>query len=363
MAVQYGLKIQALLDDKSNPISKQLSKEINDLTAKGLNVVNVAVKLDDKGTLSGFTTQAKGAFNELTTVTGKYGADIREYLTTPLSEASNEMDKTFVVSEKMADGFRVVGREVDTTTRISENYARNQSKLSTELKKNSDFVSLNGKNYEVLWKATEKATEKQNYFTKSMMQSIKSAAQYALSIGLIYKALGELSKGIDYIRELDKEMRNIQIVAGYTDETIKNLSVGYNSLAREMGATTLEVASGSLEWVRQGKTIEETQELLQSTLMLSKLGAINSASATEYLTSVLNGFKLEAEDAVGVVDKLVAIDNAAATSVEEMAVAFQKSAVSAQKAGVDLSTLAAYVGTVSSVTRLSAETVGTAFAL
>jgi len=206
---------------------------------------------------------------------------------------------------------------------------------------------------------TEGATESTNGFSRQMLQSIKSAAQYALSIGIVYKALQQLQDGVQYIKDLDKEMRNVQIVAGYTDETIQGLAVQYNSLAKEMGATTLEVASGSLEWVRQGKTIEETQELLQSTLMLSKLGNVDAADATEYLTSILNGFKLEAKDSVGVVDKLVAIDNAAATSVEEMAVAFQKSAVSAQAAGVDLETLAAYVGTVSSVTRLSAETVGT----
>ena len=49
-------------------------------------------------------------------------------------------------------------------------------------------------------------------------------------------------------------------------------------------------------------------------MMLSKLGALDSAQATEYLTAILNGFNMKGEDAVKVVDKLVAIDNIAATS-------------------------------------------------
>ena len=42
---------------------------------------------------------------------------------------------------------------------------------------------------------------------------------------------------------------------------------------------------------------------------------MDTASATEYLTSTLNGFKLETKDAVSIVDKLVNIDNLAATTV------------------------------------------------
>jgi len=41
--------------------------------------------------------------------------------------------------------------------------------------------------------------------------------------------------------------------------------------------------------------------------MMSKLGNIEAAQATELMTSTLNGFKLSAEDAATVVDKLVNI--------------------------------------------------------
>ena len=54
--------------------------------------------------------------------------------------------------------------------------------------------------------------------------------------------------------------------------------------------------------------------MLRSTLMLSKLGALDSAQATEYLTSILNGFNMEASQSEDVVNKLVSVDNIAATS-------------------------------------------------
>ena len=57
--------------------------------------------------------------------------------------------------------------------------------------------------------------------------------------------------------------------------------------------------------------------------MLSKLGMMDAAQATELMTATLNGFKLTAEDALSVVDKLAAVDLAFATSSEEIAVALQ----------------------------------------
>ena len=96
-------------------------------------------------------------------------------------------------------------------------------------------------------------------------------------------------------------------------------------------------------------------------MMLSKLGALDSAQATEYLTAILNGFNMKGEDAVKVVDKLVAIDNIAATSAGEMATAMQYSSAIAKETGISFENLAAMIGAVSSNTRLSAEVIGQAF--
>ena len=96
-------------------------------------------------------------------------------------------------------------------------------------------------------------------------------------------------------------------------------------------------------------------------MTLSKVGAIESSEATELLTSALNGYKIEAQDAMSVVDKISSIDLAAATSSEELAVALSRTANSAADAGVSLDKLLGMIGTVSSVTRKSASTIGESF--
>jgi hypothetical protein len=150
-----------------------------------------------------------------------------------------------------------------------------------------------------------------------MMAAIKQAVIYALTFQSIQLAMSSLREGVQYIKDLNKEMTNIQVlgIAGaQTDTQVKNLAENYNLLARELGVTTLEVAKGSVEWLRQGKTLKETETLLRSTAMLSKLGALDAGASTEYLTAITNAYNISVEDTVGVVDKLVAVDNVAATS-------------------------------------------------
>jgi len=163
--------------------------------------------------------------------------------------------------------------------------------------------------------ASMKNTTKDGYgFTSMLEVAIKKVAIWFLATQAIYGSLRKIEEGTQYIKDLNKELTNVQIVTGMTAEEVDRLAVQYNKLAKEMGATTLQVAEGSLEWFRQGKTIEETSELMRSTLMLSKLGNLEAAQATEYLTATLNGFKLEAQDASLVVDKLIDLDNQYATS-------------------------------------------------
>lgn len=176
-----------------------------------------------------------------------------------------------------------------------------------------------------------------------------------------YTSLNYLKQGIqqaiETMKDLDKAFTDIQLVTQGTDAETAQLAKDYNELAKEMGSTTVEVANGAGEWLRQGKTAEETAQLLKASMTLSKVGAIESSQATQLLTSSLNGYKLEAKDAMSVVDKISEIDLKAATSSEELATALARTANIANDSEVSFDKLLAMIGTVSSVTRRSAETI------
>lgn len=114
--------------------------------------------------------------------------------------------------------------------------------------------------------------------------------------------------------ELDKAVVDLQIATGKNREEVKELVSTYSELGRELGATTSEVAQASDSWLRQGYSIEQVNELTRNSIMLAKLGQMESADATTALTSALRGYELQAEDVGSVTDKLVAVDMTAAVT-------------------------------------------------
>jgi TP901 family phage tail tape measure protein len=201
-----------------------------------------------------------------------------------------------------------------------------------------------------------------NWSTR-ITDAVKNTVSYALSLGLVREAQQQLNQAMKFAIELNTEMTKIQLLqveGAQSSEEIYALSQSYNALAQSMGVATLEVAKGSVEWLRQGKTIEETTELLKASTMLSKLGAIEAAEATEFLTSAINGYGMSAKDAVSIVDKLIAVDNVAATSAKELATALRYSSAVAADAGVSFEQLVSYIGVISQTTRQNAEMIGQA---
>lgn len=152
---------------------------------------------------------------------------------------------------------------------------------------------------------------------------------------------------------------DLQIASGYSREQTKQLVSEYSSLAQQLGSTTTEVASAADGWMRQGYDVKETNELVTDSMMLSKLGQIDSAEATTALTSSLKGYKLEVADGISVVDKLTAVDMEAAASAGGVATAMAKCASSANLAGVSMNDLIGYLAEVKQVSQDNDESVGT----
>ena len=198
-----------------------------------------------------------------------------------------------------------------------------------------------------------------------LKSSFKDYFNNFMSYGLVNNAMNAMTtairQSIDTVIELNTAMTDVQMVTGESAEQTAELAHQYSQMAKELGATTTEVANGAAEWLRQGKSVAETNQLLESSMILSKVGAIESSQATELLTSTLNGYKKEANEAMHVVDAMSAVDLAAATSVEELAVALQSTANMARVNGVGFEQLLGMVGAVSEASRRSASVVGNSF--
>lgn len=180
----------------------------------------------------------------------------------------------------------------------------------------------------------------------------------SLSAQMLRNTLQEVYQSVV---NLDEAVVNLSMVTGDNREKTKELVASYSEMAQKFGSVTSEVASAADDWLRQGYSLEETNSLVETSMVLSKIGLIDSAEATQYLTSATKGYKIEASDAITVADKLSAVDMAAAVSVSGLAEGMSKTANSARLAGVEMDTLLGYLAAVGEVTQQDMGSVGNAF--
>lgn len=161
------------------------------------------------------------------------------------------------------------------------------------------------------------------------------------------------------IKELDKSVTDLSVATNMSRKSTYDLLGQYNNMAKQLSSTTTHISSAADDYLRAGKNMSEANKLIQDSIMLSKLGQIDSGAATEDLLAIMNGFNMSVEEVNKALDSMVAIDMAAATSSGDIATALKYCASSADVAGVSFNKLAAMIGTVQDKTQQSAETVGT----
>ena len=163
------------------------------------------------------------------------------------------------------------------------------------------------------------------------------------------------------IKDLDQSITDLSVAMGQGRSSASDYLKQLNQQAQAIGATTKEVADSADSWLRQGKSAKEAGELVYDSMMLSKLGQIQSADASKYLTSALNGYKKSASEAIDVVDKLTAVDMQSASDAGGLAESMSKTASAADMAGVSMDKLIGMIASVKEVTQDSDESVGNMF--
>ena len=184
---------------------------------------------------------------------------------------------------------------------------------------------------------------------------------FGLAARVLNTARKEIQQVYQNILKLDEAMTNLRIVTGSNTEQAKSMMNTYNDLAMQLGTTTQAVAQSAAEWLRQGYSVSEANELIKSSTYLSRLGFMDMGQSVTALTSVMKGFRIEATNSMDIVDKLTQLDAKYATTAGDIATALSRTSAVAREAGLDLDQTAAALTTMIDVSQQDASSVGNAF--
>lgn len=119
----------------------------------------------------------------------------------------------------------------------------------------------------------------------------------------ITKAVTDAVRGsISTIKSYDDYTTDLANAMGSSREEAEQYLITLNQQGKDLKATTAEMAEGADSFIRQGKTMAETETLIQNSMVLSKVAKMDSADSTDVLTAAMNSFNIAAEDTLSVVD-------------------------------------------------------------
>ena len=190
---------------------------------------------------------------------------------------------------------------------------------------------------------------------KSFLDVIKDKAWYGLAaqIGNFFS----LNDFVNVIRQAADNVINLNTnltdLAKVSDASISELYSDFNSyadIAKEIGGTISDTIEATTAWSKNGYNLPDSKELAKIALLYKNVGdSIDIDTANESLISTLKGFKLEAEDAIHVIDVFNEVSNNEAISSAGIGTALQRSAASFNAANTSLEQSVALVTATNSV--------------
>ena len=143
--------------------------------------------------------------------------------------------------------------------------------------------------------------------------------------------------GFDKVKEIDTAMTELKkvsdapmgdIVAYFDDAVIS---------AKELGSTVKDMISATADWSRLGYNLPDARELGEVAVLYKNVGdGIDIDTANESLVSTIQGFQLQAKDAMAVIDSFNEVSNNYAISSAGIGEALKRSAAAFNAANTDL---------------------------
>ena len=191
-----------------------------------------------------------------------------------------------------------------------------------------------------------------------VFNTIGNTVRWGIVAGAFQRISNEISRSVEYVKELDRSLNDIRIVSDYNADQMRDFSLEANKVAKALSATTVDYTDASLIFAQQGFNIEDSQKLADLTIKVANTTQQSTAETSKQLTSWMNGYQMSIEQLESTLDKVTKVAAFGASDTEELMTAASKVSSVASTLGVTEEQLISQMSTIISVTREAPEAVG-----
>lgn len=187
-------------------------------------------------------------------------------------------------------------------------------------------------------------TEYQNIWQRlgnSLKITGKQFASAVVGVNVFNKALSELRKGYQYVREIDTALTELKKVTNESELSYKKFLKTMSQYGREVSSTMSALTTSAADWARLGYSMEDAGILAKNTSILMNVSEFDNVSeATDTLISALQAYKDEGSDvtdlSMKIIDAYNTVGNKFAISTSDLANSLTRSSAALVAANNDL---------------------------
>ena len=278
-----------------------------------------------------------------------------------MAQVAKEESKTLGqgVAERSANS---VATYMESNTKALKKYGEQLATLQQQYK--SATTEFEKSDLDNQFKNLKSRISAEGLTGKSGWDEFKRATGQIAQFTGIYGALQNVmiqapSDMVQAVKDYDSAMVNMQMATGVSNNQVKELMNTYADMGKQLKVTGVDVATSATEWMKQGKSIEESNKLAQDSIILSRIGDLSSDDATRTITAAMKSYNLNESQVMDFIDQISAIDMASATDVGGLADAFNEVAANANQAGISTKQLLSYAAVIGETTQEGMSSVGT----
>jgi hypothetical protein len=232
-----------------------------------------------------------------------YAKDVQAEEAILLKQLNDEIQLREKLRQEIASLEAQKAKKVENAATPSDTFSEDNAvntgtaeKLITDTNDVADAAKKAAGEEKDLGEETSKTEQKQKKQDNTIAKAVKSFFGYQQVIRALRTVINYTVKTIT---DLDKALTDQSIVSGLTRQQTWQLVSSYESLAKQTGFTTTEIAQTASKFLQQGKTVKETLELTEAAAKSARVAGISASQAVDYLTTALNGFRNESRSSFG----------------------------------------------------------------
>jgi hypothetical protein len=146
---------------------------------------------------------------------------------------------------------------------------------------------------------------------EAITRKTKEVFTYFSGSSIIFKAFNELKKGIQYIREIDAALTELRKVTNETEETYDRFLKTAAKTGAKLGTTISAVTEATATFAKLGYSMEMATEMAEAAIVYKNVGdnIASTGDAADSIISTLKGFRMEASEAMAIVDRFNEVGN------------------------------------------------------